>query len=359
MDDLERLEQYESVWQRLQREKRPIALYGMGDGADKILKVFAAYQIQVSAVFASDEFVRGHSFHGFPVQTLRETEKMLGSDMVIVIAFASQRPQILQRMDELDARYDVYAPDVPVAGDSLFTPSFVCAHADALRAAYTLLADEVSRAVYKNIIAYKLTGRLRFLRACTTDKQEAFLSLLCPHETEDFVDLGAYNGDTIRELLSYTGGKYASVTALEPDRKNRKKLQKYVQETLDKRVSIVPAGAWDQDGVQCFAAKAGRNSILSDKGTEIAVRSVDSVLRGAPCTMLKADVEGAEQRALQGARQTIAAYRPRLNIAAYHRSEDLFALPLQIHALCPAYKIYLRHHPYVPAWDTNLYARIE
>ena len=28
-----------------------------------------------------------------------------------------------------------------------------------------------------------------------------------------------------------------------------------------------------------------------------------------------------------------------------------------IHSLCKDYALYLRHHPYVPAWDTNLYAR--
>ena len=28
----------QSVWTRLQEEKRPIVLYGMGDGADKILR---------------------------------------------------------------------------------------------------------------------------------------------------------------------------------------------------------------------------------------------------------------------------------------------------------------------------------
>ena len=30
----------ETVWDRLKKEQRPIVLYGMGDGADKILKVF-------------------------------------------------------------------------------------------------------------------------------------------------------------------------------------------------------------------------------------------------------------------------------------------------------------------------------
>ena len=65
----------------------------------------------------------------------------------------------------------------------------------------------------------------------------------------------------------------------------------------------------------------------------------------------------AEREAIAGARQTIERERPKLNIAAYHRSEDFFELPLLIHSLCKDYALYLRHHPYVPAWDTNLYAR--
>ena len=87
------------------------------------------------------------------------------------------------------------------------------------------------------------------------------------------------------------------------------------------------------------------------------MRAVDSVLAGAPCTMLKLDVEGAEREALRGAAQTIARWQPRLNVACYHRNEDLFGLPLLVHTLTPAYRLYLRHHPYVPAWDVNLYAR--
>ena len=62
------------------------------------------------------------------------------------------------------------------------------------------------------------------------------------------------------------------------------------------------------------------------------------------------DVEGAEREAIAGAEKTIRQYATKLNIAAYHRSEDFFSqLPLLIHALQPSYRLYLRHHPYVPA----------
>lgn len=346
----------QTVWERLAEEKRPIVLYGMGDGADKILRQFARFGIEASGVFASDEFVRGHSFAGFPVRTLAQTIETFGEDLVIVLSFASQRPEVLEKIYQLDARFDLVAPDVPVAGDGLFDRAFADAHAAELDAVAELLADARSRQVLDAMLCFKLTGKVQYLRDGENDKVEAFTNILKPHKEEHFVDLGAYNGDTIRELLSYTQGHFSSITALEPDRRNYRKLKAFTDD-LAGPVHLEQAGAWEKDCVLTFAAKAGRNSRLSDKGVETTMRAVDCVLQGAPCTLLKMDVEGAEREALAGAAQTIARWKPRLNIACYHRNEDMFALPLQVHALCPDYALYLRHHPYVPAWDVNLYAR--
>lgn len=82
---------------------------------------------------------------------------------------------------------------------------------------------------------------------------------------------------------------------------------------------------------------------------------LDSILGGTPISYLKMDVEGQEAAALEGARRSIAAFRPKMLVSAYHRSEDLFALPLRVLKIRPDYRIYLRHHPYIPEWDTNYY----
>ena len=60
------------VWDVLARETRPIAVYGMGNGADKLFRRFEKYGIKVSEVFASDGFVRGHSFRGFKVKSFSD-----------------------------------------------------------------------------------------------------------------------------------------------------------------------------------------------------------------------------------------------------------------------------------------------
>lgn len=352
-----------SVWEFLQQETRPIVMYGMGDGAQKILNACSRFGISIDEIFASDEFVRGHSFAGYRVKKLSELQKQY-EDFVIVIAFASQRPELLKRFAELDTAYTVVAPDVPVAGGELFTPEFVRAHETELRTAYELMTDERSRQVFAATVQFKLTGQLKWLYQYQDEKQTAFDRYLKPTPQEDFVDLGAYNGDTIRELLEQTGGRYRSITAFEPDYKNCKKLQKYIQNAELERVHVVQAGVWDAPGEMTFAGKAGRNSVLMpvmnsvshDSHTvTVPVESVDHVLNGAPCSLLKIDVEGAERHALLGAAQTIRTHRPRMNIAGYHRSEDLYELPLLVHELVPDARIAMLHHPYVPSWDTNFY----
>lgn len=345
------------VWETLAAQQRPILIYGMGDGAEKLLRVFAEKGIRIAGIFASDDFVRGHSFAGFRVLRLSEAIEQFGEQIVIVLGFASQRPELLARFTTLDAQFPFYAPDVPVCGNGLFDRAYAKAHRNELEQTYTLLADEPSRKAFAAVTAFKLFGKIGYLQACETSKAEIF-SLLSPGPQEHFADLGAYNGDTIRELLHYTDGSFASITTMEPDRRNFRKLQAYAEKALSGQghVTLVSAGAWCCDEEQVFAAKAGRNSRLSKDGIPTQMRALDSVLQGAPCTFLKLDVEGAELNALAGARDTITRFHPKINCAVYHRTEDLFRLPLYLHENWPGYRLYLRHHPYVPAWDTNLYA---
>lgn len=350
------LKETKTVWERLKEETKPIILYGMGDGAQKILDVFKRFNIQITDIFASDEFVRGHSFAGFRVKRLSEIQAAY-PEFLIVLGFASQRPEVLTRFYELDDRYDVVAPDVPVAGDGLFDLDFYKKYENQIQQVYSLWEDERSKQVYQATLNYKISGKLRYLRQFTDKKAEAFTEILKPKYQEIFVDLGAYNGDTIREWLTYTDGNYEEITALEPDEKNYKKLEKYVEKNLNGRVNLYHAAAWDKNEILQFSAKAGRNSALGTaKVKNVQGVSVDEILQGKQVTAIKFDIEGSEYRAIEGAKETIKTWKPKLNMALYHRNEDLFSIPLQLYTLCPAYRFYLRHHPYVPSWDTNLYA---
>ena len=58
------------IWNALQNEKRPILIYGTGNGADKIIDELNRLGIVISGIFASSGFVRSRSFRGFQVISL-------------------------------------------------------------------------------------------------------------------------------------------------------------------------------------------------------------------------------------------------------------------------------------------------
>jgi hypothetical protein len=90
------------LWQTLAAESRDILLYGMGNGADKLLAVCEQKGIPVRGIFASDGFVRGHSFHGMRVMSYSEVEGIYPQDgCVVLLAFGSSRPEVMALFDRI------------------------------------------------------------------------------------------------------------------------------------------------------------------------------------------------------------------------------------------------------------------
>ena len=340
------------IWQFLKEDKKPVVIYGMGNGAEKIISVLKEYGVEVSAVFASDEFVRGHSFLGFKVKKYSEICEEF-EDFNVVLAFASHIESVIENIKRINREHKVFAPDVPVAGDGIFTRKYFEENKEKFELVYNSLADDESRRVYQNIIQFKISGKIDYLLSSTeNDKNSIYRDILKLTGNETIVDMGAYDGDTIREFTSFTNGKYNHIYAIEPDEKNFKKLTKNTAEM--KNITLFNMGAWNKKDTLIFDKKAGRNSKLSAMGTPVSVSDIDSLVTDK-ITMLKMDIEGAELKALEGCRKTISEYSPKLYICAYHRNDDMFTLPLKILEMNKNYKIYFRHSRYIPAWESNFY----
>jgi len=59
---------------------------------------------------------------------------------------------------------------------------------------------------------------------------------------------------------------------------------------------------------------------------------------------IKMDIEGAEQDAIEGAKNTIVKYTPILAICIYHKAEDWYKIPQKVLEINNNYKIYIRHY---------------
>ena len=343
----------QNIWDTLKSSTKPLILYGMGLGAEKIMSELEQRGLKADDIFASDEFVRGHSFKDYRVLKYSEVcEKY--DDFNIVLCFASHIDSVIEHIEKINSEHTVFAPDVPVAGGGLFTREYIAENESKFDEVYSRLADEESKRVYLDILSFKVSGKIEYLLRSFCKKDMVYSEILKLGDSEEIIDLGAYDGDTIREFTAATNGKYKHITALEPDAKSYKKLLKNTDGM--KNLTALNLGAWNKKDTLIFSADAGRNSKLSSSGTSVKVTDIDSL--NIPATFIKMDIEGSEMRALEGMENTVKTHLPKLYICAYHRNEDLFALPLKVWELDERYKIYFRHSKYIPAWESNFYCTI-
>ena len=347
------------VWDKLALEKRPIAVYGMGNGADKLINRFGKYGIEIADFFASDGFVRGHSFHGKRVKSYSEISEEY-PDFVIAVSFASSRPEVLELISARDSERELYIPDMPVAGeDEYFDRAFFNENYSEILKAYNSLADGYSRNLFAATVNYKLFGKLSFLEGAYSTKDELYSLLPCG-SIKTVIDAGAYNGDTAREAGEYFP-RLCEVIAVEPDPRSYRKLKAYAEGEKRFSVRTVNAAVWSEDGEGDFIGSGNRNSSISStashehKLSEVPLLRIDGIARGR-VDYIKYDVEGAELEALVGSREVISSYRPALLVSAYHRSRDIFSLVNYIHGEYPFYKLYLRRLRCIPAWELDIIA---
>ena len=262
----------------------------------------------------------------------------------------------IENIKKINNKHKVFAPDVPVCGGGLFTKEYVKEHNDEFDFVYNNLADEKSKSDYVDIINFKVSGKVDYLLKSYCDKDSVYKDILKLDTNESIVDLGAYDGDTIREFTSFTNGKYNRILALEPDAKSYKKLVKNTAKMPN--LEALNMGAWNEKDTLIFAKEQSRNSHISASGVPVKVTDIDSLV-DYPVTLIKMDIEGSEMKALDGAKKTIKRNLPKLYVCAYHRNEDLFALGKKILSFDKRYKLYFRHSLYIPAWESNFYAIID
>lgn len=175
----------------------------------------------------------------------------------------------------------------------------------------------------------------------------------------NFIDCGAYDGDTIKSF-SEKGVSLENVVFFEPQNDLHEKIVKYVEQNNEKFNSalIFPCGVSFRTQKLRFSKSetVPSSSMIDEYGSEvIQCVAIDDVLHGFNPTFIKMDIEGAELDALKGARNTIMNNRPQLAICVYHSLSHIWEIPLLINSYYEGYKFYLRCYNQM-GLETVLYA---
>jgi FkbM family methyltransferase len=162
------------------------------------------------------------------------------------------------------------------------------------------------------------------------------------------IDCGAHVGLFTKFALSRGAGR---VIAVEPDPTNIAMIESNLAaEITAGRVTVVKAGVWDEKSTLVLADSqedSARHSFVrgvpnSTPLPGIPVLPLDDIVAELGLDrvdFIKMDIEGAERRALAGARRTLAQFSPKMAISTYHLLDDVTAIPAVVTSLAPGYRI--------------------
>jgi FkbM family methyltransferase len=225
---------------------------------------------------------------------------------------------------------------------------------------YDLLEDEESRNTYNAVIKFRMTRNYKDIKKHIYYPQYFVKEIIHNYNNENFVDGGAYIGDSIFGLLKNVPlEKINKIYAWEPDTENCVILAnnlKRIFENTSIKAEAIHRALYKEKTTLYLNEVNGQGSKIDDEGIPIETDTIDR--RCPDATFIKMDLEGAEVDALYGAKNTIIKNKPKLAISIYHTDEHLYQIPLLIHDWVPEYTLYIRHHSdYTP--DTVLYAVLD
>ncbi|WP_414159394.1 FkbM family methyltransferase [Pseudomonas sp. BNK-45] len=307
------------------------------------------YAASVAKQIAVDGFIDDHTsdieYLGRPIVKLTDIPKD-----ALVLNVAGGRPlSAKQRLDEANLRNLDYFAFYKYSGFSLtpmrFNENFqedFSKNKEKYEWIYQTLCDKESKHIFKKLVSFRLDYDIKHLEGFSwrEDLQyfEEFLDLRAEGET--FIDVGGFNGFTSLEFIKRCP-EYKSIHVFEPEPNN-------YQDCLNglkghPNIHIHNLGLSNTKAELKIDVQGSASTVSEHGSVVINVDKLDNVLN-EPISFIKIDIEGEEAAALEGARNTILNYHPRLAISVYHKPGDFWKLPEFILSIRNDYEVYMRHY---------------
>ena len=170
------------------------------------------------------------------------------------------------------------------------------------------------------------------------------LDIIPSCQEEVFVDLGAFNGDTVEDFIKIYGDNYKKIYAYEMTEQSMRELKERVKNYP--RIIYEQKAVSDEVGMGSIIIheiSTSSNQLELEEIGEIEVTSLDNDIN-EKITMIKMDIEGSELKALKGAENHIIKDKPKLLLSVYHGYEELLTLWEYLEKLDLSYHYYLRYY---------------
>ena len=336
-----------------------VVLFGAGTLGKRAIALFRGIGVEPLAVTDNSKSVWGGSCEGCPILSPEDAARRFGADAIFLITVWNDHHWYRDTFAMLTAygcrSVSSYAPIFWRFPDTFLTllllnelPVNLFQDAHHVQLADDLWADELSTQIYRANIHWRALGDASHLPGPPAENTYFPADIFSLSDHEVLLDCGAFNGDTIRQVLQRRGSGFDEIHSIEADAVSFQNLKQEVcgmAPDVQSKIHLKQCAVGSERTTVRFASSGSLTSKICDTaedGVEVECFPIDDLFSNAPITMIKMDIEGAEYGALMGARNTIQRDKPLLAICVYHTQSDIWRIPLLIHELLPEHKLYLR-----------------
>lgn len=175
---------------------------------------------------------------------------------------------------------------------------------------------------------------------------------LAPKGDITYIDVGAFDGDSIEPVRKFYGDRLKKCIAFEPDARLFSRLSEYVYNHKMESIStLFPYALGDEEKTTAFSSMGEVGQVSESGGIVIQQKKFDNLqLDIVGDAMVKMDIEGFELNALKGMQTFIQENKPYLAICIYHRERDLYEIAQYIRSLNADYRLYIRGGWHLECW---------
>ena len=348
-----------------------IILWGAGFACDATIDLIG--RDRIDGLFDSDPSKTGKVISGIEIEAPQDGfEKIYDGNTAVVISTNGFQYEIAEMLIN---KWNVKSGHIFCNSNSIteewrYLPDEIFGARDKISQVYEMLEDKESKEYYMDFFKACITRNPLYYRSNPKSLRGSYF-----YETErgDFgifkndiiVDCGAYDGDTARLFMQLTDNK-CKVYCIEPVRENYNALNDWVKKSKLGNIVPIHAGVgsfYHSEKVYSTEEKTTKGAVGSNRFgsdnpivSDIKIITLDETIN-EKIDFIKMDIEGAEMDALEGASQVIKECKPRMLLSAYHKTTDMWNIPLYIKKIHSDYKIYLGHQPNAPYEPEFLYAK--
>lgn len=353
------------------KDAKKVLIFGSGVGGKALYELVAKNNLLDKLVAWSDnnvlKFNTTYCNKSLKVVPPQDISKIYGLDITIIVASSAYDIIRNQLISYGFSENNIYLYNFAFMDIEYTDKEFIWDHIVDFDRAYEKMNDEKSKRILVNILNYRITKDEKYLVSMSKDVDDEHFQyfdekLYEKLNTDCFLDIGAYTGDTYKVLEEVYNGNFEKYYGLEADDKIFKELQLTINLTESKgKVELFNYAAWNKDETLFFDSVAGSTKMENGKDSEsnktaVKATTLDSLFPNKRISIIKMDIEGAEYNALSGMKNIIIKNKPILTFSVYHLRDDFYKLTDFIETLVPnEYKYYFRQYRYTPT-ETVCYA---